>query len=176
MRWILSLILFASACQLWGCSSMKVEDFAQQSPRFLMEEYFVGKTKGNGIFFDRSGTARVFFTVDLEGKWDGKVLNLSEVLTYSSGEVLKRDYKITKVSEELYIATTPDIVGEATIKSSGNALNWSYRLKQDIGGSIWTLTFDDWMFLSSDGTVLNRAWASKFGFGVGEVFMSIKKV
>ena len=38
------------------------------------------------------------------------------------------------------------------------------------------MTFDDWMFLQEDGVVLNRAYASKFGIGLGEIFMSVQKL
>lgn len=159
-----------------GCSSMRAVDFADKSPRFVMEQYFEGKSRGEGIFFDRFGVARVAFTIDLDGHWDGTILTLKEKLTYDSGEILYRDYKIEKINDNLYIATTPDVVGQARIESFGNALNWRYRLRQQIGESTWTLSFDDWMFLTQDGTVINRAWASKFGFAVGEIVMSVRKL
>ncbi|MFN6183887.1 MAG: DUF3833 family protein, partial [Burkholderiales bacterium] len=35
--------------------------------------------------------------------------------------------------------------------------------------------FDDWMFLIDDRVMLNRAVMSKFGFRLGEVFISFSK-
>lgn len=170
---ILSCLLVLGFC---GCASMRPEDFSSKSPRFIPEQYFSGESVGHGLFFDRFGRVQLGFRVDLNGIWDGSVLTLHEVLLYDNGQKLERTYVIKKISEHLYEATTPDVVGTVRIESYGNALRWDYRLRQDIGGgSIWTLAFDDWMFLQEDGTVLNRAWASKFGIGLGEVMMSIRK-
>jgi len=158
-----------------GCSSMQPQDFASSTPRFAPEEYFAGKTKGRGVFFDRFNNAQAHFEVLLDGTWDGQVLTLKEQFRYESGENSERVFEIKKISDHLYEVRTADLVGVGTIEAYGSAIRWSYKLKQKIGDSIWTLTFDDWMFLKSDGVVLNRAWASKWGFGVGDVFMAVTK-
>lgn len=160
-----------------GCSSMRPEDFAAQTPILKPEVYFLGQTKGYGVFYDRFRNLKTRFTVDLTGTWDGeKILELKEKLKYQDGTTVDRTYRMTKLSETLYELTNPDLVGPGKIEVHGNCMRWSYRLKQDLGGgSIWTLTFDDWMFLQDDGVVLNRAFASKFGIGLGEVFMTVRK-
>jgi hypothetical protein len=154
---------------------MQPKDFDGSAPRFIPEEFFVGKTKGRGIFFDRFNNAQAHFEVLLDGSWKDGVLTLHEEFRYDSGESSQRVFEIRKLNEHEYEVRTEDLVGVGTIESYGNALRWSYRLKQKIGDSVWTLSFDDWMFLKSDGVVLNRAWASKWGFGVGEVFMAVTK-
>ena len=158
-----------------GCSSMQPKDFDGSMPRLVPEEFFVGRTKGRGIFFDRFNNAQAHFEVLLDGSWKDGVLTLHEDFRYDSGESFQRVFEIRKLDDHNYEVRTEDIVGVGTIESYGNALRWSYRLKQKIGESVWTLSFDDWMFLKSDGVVLNRAWASKWGFGVGEVFMAVTK-
>jgi hypothetical protein len=167
--------IIAVSCFFTGCSSMLPQDFAESSPRFVVEEYFSGPTKGRGIFFDRFGSSRASFEVLLDGTWNGSVLTLREDFVYESGERSERVFEIKKIDEHHYEVRTEDIVGVGTIESYGNALRWRYKLRQKIGESVWTLSFDDWMFLRSDGVVLNRAWASKWGIGVGEVFMSVTK-
>jgi hypothetical protein len=141
-----------------------------------MEEYFIGKSLGQGMFYDRFNNLASTFTVELHGSMRGETLVLDEVLRYGNGEELRRVYEIERISENLYHARTEDVVGHATIESFGNTLRWSYQLKQKIGDSIWTLTFDDWMFLRENGVVLNRAFASKWGLEVGQVFMTVTKV
>jgi hypothetical protein len=118
------------------------------------------------------------FVVDLEGTWDGsKVLLLKESLVYEDGTKTVRTFTITKQSEGRYSIEMPELDGPGTMEAQGNCLRWAYRLRQDVGGGrILTLTFDDWMFLQKDEIVLNRAFASKFGIAVGEVFMSVHKV
>jgi hypothetical protein len=166
-------IAFTSAC-----STMKPQDFADQSPILKPEQYFVGETKGHGVFYDRFRNLKTRFIVSLSGAWDGtKVLSLKERLSYQDGTKTERTFTITKQNEHLYEVTMADLVGPGTIEVFGNCMRWSYRLNQDVGGGrIVTLTFDDWMFLQEDGVVLNRAYASKFGIGLGEVFMSVQKL
>jgi len=170
------LYLLLTLLVLTSCSSISPEDFRDHTPRFVPEEYFVGKSRGHGIFFDRFGKAQVSFVIDLEGSWDGKVITLTEHLVYDSGEKLERIYEITKIDDHHYEARTADIVGVAKLESYGNVLKWTYDLRQKIADSIWTLHFNDWMWLQSDGVVINRAYASKFGFDVGEVIMSVQKL
>ncbi len=153
---------------------MKPKDFSLQAPRLIPEQYFAQPLEGSGMFFDRFKNAKVFFTIALNGSWDGERLRLVEKLTYSTGEVVDRTYLIVKKDEHHYEASTADVVGVANIESYGNVMRWRYRLRQPIGDSVWTLSFDDWMFLQPDQTIINRATASKFGIEVGEVFMSLK--
>ena len=72
-------IVLAMAVALSGCSSsMKPEDFANKQPRFVIEDYFTGKTKAWGMFQDRFGNRKREFVVDITGSWDGKQLILDE--------------------------------------------------------------------------------------------------
>jgi hypothetical protein len=155
---------------------MHPSDFAQETPRLLPEEFFLGHTEGSGVFFDRFGKIQKRFIIDLHGKQQEDGFFLNELLRYSDGETVTREYRFTKINENLYEATADGVVGKATIEAYGNTLRWSYRLKQMINGSEWTLTFDDWMFLQESGVLLNRAKAYKFGIFVGEVFMSVRKL
>jgi len=172
----IALITCLSGCSLF-MAKMKPEDFANSTPRLIPEEYFVGLTRGIGVFYNRFGTLKTSFTVDLEGMWDGSnILSLNESLKYADGTVTHRTFRITKLSEHLYRVEMPDLEGPGKIEVYGNCMRWSYRLKQDIGGGrIVTLTFDDWMFLQEDGVILNRAYASKFGINLGEVIMSVSR-
>ena len=51
---------------LTGCSgAMKPEDFEGKEPRFVLEDFFEGKTKAWGMFHDRFGNLRREFEVDI---------------------------------------------------------------------------------------------------------------
>lgn len=155
---------------------MKIQSFGDKKPEFIPETFFAGKTLGTGQFWDRFQKLSLSFSVELDGKWDGKILTLDEILRYDSGEVFNRQYIIEKIDQHLYTLKSSDLAEEGTIEAYGNSLKWTYYLNQKIGDSIVKLYFDDWMFLQPNGIVLNRAFAQKFGFGVGEVIMSIQKV
>jgi len=174
MRILFSIFILLS---LWGCGGMKIIDFEGREPRFVPEEYFDGSLRGHGTFFDRFGDLRRTFVIDLEGTREGDTVFLKEHLRYDDGEEIHRTYKIERIDHNNYVATSESgLVGSASIKSYGNALNWKYLYSQKIKGREWTLRFDDWMFLQNETLVLNRARVTKWGFHVGDLFMSISKL
>ena len=155
---------------------MKPQDFESDNLKLVPEQYFQGTTRGVGVFFDRFGDLQTSFTVDLKGEWDGSLLTLNEQLLYKNGDKLTRIYKIQKKSEHEYIGTTADVEGDIKIEVYGNTMKWVYDLNQTVKDSTLLLHFNDWMHLQPDGIILNRAYASKFGIGLGEVFMSIRRI
>jgi hypothetical protein len=165
------------ASTLLGCSSMKIEDYKDYQPSFNLYDYFQGNTRGWGIFQDRSGNLKRQFVVDINGyKNDKGELVLEEDFVWSDGEKSRRVWKITQSSPNQFKGKADDVVGEASGVSAGNALNWTYDLRLPVGDKTYVVSFDDWMFLQPDGVLLNRAKMRKFGFGLGEVFISFKKL
>lgn len=161
---------------LTGCSgSMKPEDFNGREPRFVLEDYFEGKTKAWGMFHDRFGNLRREFVVDITGTWDGTVLTLDEEFDYADGEQDRRIWTIRKIDDNTYSGTAGDIIGTASGKTFGNALNWTYDMDLKVGDGSWRVKFDDWMFLQPDGVLLNRASVSKWGFEIGVVTLSFSR-
>ena len=171
----LSFLLILSLTLLTGCSGMKPEDFADREPRFLIEEYFAGKTRAWGIFQDRFGTLRRQFVVDIDGTWDGETLTLVEDFVYDDGETEQRTWVIRKTGAHSYEGQADGVIGTATGESYGNVLNWRYDFALKVGSGTWNVSFDDWMFLQSDGVMLNRAVVSKFGIELGEVTIAFGK-
>ncbi|MDH3909864.1 MAG: DUF3833 domain-containing protein, partial [Rhodospirillales bacterium] len=53
---------------------------------------------------------------------------------------------------------------------------WRYRFALKVGDDTWNVTFDDWLFLQSDGVLINRAEVTKFGIKLGEVTLVFRKV
>jgi len=169
-----NLVLLSVLFMLSGCGA-NMSYLKDEKPVFNLEEWFIGKFKASGGFFSRSGELKRRFTMTLEGRREGELTLLNEVLTYTDGEVTTRTYKIKKIRDNFYEATAEGVVGVATIESAGNALHWKYRLKQAIGGSDWTLSFDDWMYLVDEKTMMDRAEVSKFGIRLGEVYLTAIK-
>ncbi|MEQ9606031.1 MAG: DUF3833 domain-containing protein [Kiloniellaceae bacterium] len=167
--------LLISLSILMGCSGMKPDDFAGREPRFLIEEYFAGKTRAWGIFQDRFGTLRRQFVVDIDGSWDGETLTLVEDFVYDDGETEQRTWTIRKTGAHGYEGRADGVIGMAEGESYGNVLNWRYRFALKVGDGTWNVHFDDWMFLQDDGVMINRAEVSKFGIALGEVTIAFSK-
>lgn len=170
------LLLLLALSVLWGCSSMKPEDFADTEPRFVVEDYFDGKVRAWGLFEDRFGTIRRQFTVDIEGTWDGRELTLVEDFLYDDGATERRIWRIEKIDENTYRGRADDVVGEAVGRSYGNALKWDYNFDLAIGDRTWRVHFDDWMLLQADGVMINRAKVTKWGIEIGEANIFFRKV
>ena len=155
---------------------MKPEDFAGREPALLIEEYFTGSTKAWGIFQDRFGRLRRQFEVEIDGTWDGETLTLVEDFLYDDGETEQRVWRINKRGAHGYEGRADGVIGIAEGRAFGNALNWRYRFALRVGESTWNVSFDDWLFLQSDGVLINRADVAKFGIKLGEVTLVFRKM
>jgi hypothetical protein len=154
---------------------MKIEDFADTQPEFVLEEYFAGKTTAWGIFEDRFGNVQSQFVVTIEGTWDGTTLIMTEDFVYSDGETENRVWKLTKTDEMNYTGETENSIGLASGTRAGNAFHWVYDFNLKVGDDHWKVKFDDWMFLQPNGVMLNKATVSRWGFKLGTVFLSFSK-
>ena len=67
------------------------------------------------------------------------------------------------------------MVGEATGEVAGNALRWRYRLNLEVDGTTWEVSFDDWMYLMDDDTLINRSSMRKFGVELGQVTLFFRR-
>ncbi len=158
-----------------SCSTMRPEEFAQTSPEFLVEEYFQGRTLAWGLFQDRAGKPKRYFSVVIDGRQDGDEFVLHESFSFRDGEQSERIWRIRKLDEHTYEGRAGDVVGVAIGKRYGNALNWKYDLLLEAGNRQWKVHFNDWMFLHDGGVLVNRAGMSKFGIRLGEVLLFFRK-
>lgn len=161
-----------------GCSSVNVNEYAGSKPEFKLFDFFAGKTYAWGQFQDRSGKVIRRFTVDITGtisEQNSKTLVLDEKFIYDDGEKQERIWRITETSPNHYIGLADDVIGKAVGESAGNALNWRYVLDLPYKDSTIHVNFDDWMFLHTNNTMINRAKVSKWGFTVGEVTLFFSK-
>jgi hypothetical protein len=116
------------------------------------------------------------FVVDIHGTWDGTTLTLNEDFAYNNGEIENRVWKIRKSGENTYSGSTQQSIGEASGTSSGNAFHWEYDFNLKVGESTWKVHFNDWMFLQTDGVLINKATVTRWGIKLGTVFLSFQKL
>lgn len=155
---------------------MSVDDFSGRTPQLVVDRYFAGHTRAWGLFEDRFGRVRRQFAVDMNGRRDGDEFVLDERFAYDDGEVQSRVWRIRATGPDRYEGRAGDVVGVAIGEAKGNALHWRYTLNLPIDGRIWAVNFDDWMFLQTDGVLLNRAHMSKWGIELGSVTLLFQKL
>ncbi len=173
-RWLLAVFCMA-VLALAGCASpVEPSIYKAEKPVLDLKSYFNGTIDAWGVFTDRSGKVVKRFTVVMTCTWTGDTGVLDEDFTYSDGSKSRRVWTIQKHGDN-YIGTAADVVGQADGVAAGNALNWKYTMALPVDGSVYNVQFNDWMYLMSDKIMLNRAEMSKFGFTLGEVFLSFTK-
>ncbi len=173
-----NFLLIIAFLFITNCSSyqtMKPEDFKNQKPRLIIEEYLSGKVKAWGILQNRSGKVTRQFSADLEGTWDGNQLILDEKFNWNDGEVQTRQWKILKIDDHNYEGTANDVVGKAKGYSYGPAFKFEYVLLVPVKGKEIKITFDDWIFKQDEKIAINRALMTKFGFKVAELTVFFSK-
>jgi hypothetical protein len=176
--WLLTSFLLVTLFVLSGCSTVKIEDYADTKPVLKIEDYFNGTTKAWGVFQDRFGKVRRQFTVDIKGTWNEKnqELVLVEDFVYDDGETEQRIWTINKTGESSYTGSAKNVVGLATGQSAGNAFNFRYIFDLPVQDKIWRVSFDDWMYLQPDKkTLFNKATIRRYGLVIGDVYIFFRK-
>lgn len=174
-RLLLSAATAASALALGGCSTPRIDDYANEKPVLDLQQYFNGMLDAYGVFTDRSGAVVKRFTVVMRCSWQGDEGVLDEDFSYSDGTTQKRIWRLKKLADGRYTGTADDVVGTAQGQARGNAFYWTYTLSLPVDGSVYDVKFDDWMYLMTDRVMLNKATMTKFGVRLGEVTLSFTK-
>ena len=133
-----------------------------------LEDFFKGKTYAYGSFGAITGLHRSF-RVDLTGHVRGKVLTLREDFRYDDGERDTKTWIFTRTGPNTYSGTREDVLGETTVRLSGNTARFTYRVDLNPGGKPNIVRFHDKLVLRDDGTLRNTALVTKFGLPIARV-------
>lgn len=163
------IVMLAVFGTLTGCSTAKIQDYKNEKPTLVLENYLNGKLEAHGFFQDRSGLIVKRFKVLMNAKWSSGTGTLEEDFEYSDGSKSRRVWTIKKTAEGKYAGTAGDVIGEALGETAGNAFRWNYTLDLLVGNKSYHVKFDDWMYLMDDEIMLNKSKMSKFGIYLGEV-------
>lgn len=159
-----------------GCSKMQIEDFTNNKPEFIPQEYFNGNLRAYGLVKDRSGKIIRTFKGELIGSWnENGVGTLDEKFVYDDGEKLTRIWKLKPSGPKTFDATAGDIIGTAKMIANGNTVMIDYIMEVPYNDSTINISVKDWLHLQEDGVIINHSKMKKFGFTVGELVITIIK-
>ena len=176
LKFLTGLFMAASLLGvLTGCSSVQVQDYKDESPKLILENYLNGPLEAQGFFQDRSGMIVKRFTVQMKATWKDQIGTLEENFEYSDGTKSRRVWTIKKESDGKYTGTASDVIGSAEGESAGNALRWKYTLDLPVGKSSYHVQLDDWMYLMDDRIMINKSKMSKLGIYLGELTIVFTK-
>ena len=165
---LLGILIWLSAC-----GSTSVDDYQAREPAFAPEDFFNGALTAHGVVKDFSGTAIRHFSADIMGCWSDGVGTLDEDFVFDDGEQQKRIWTLTPDGDQTYIGTAGDVVGEGLARWQGNAMFLDYTLRIELEDGPLDVKIDDRMYRVSDNVVINESKMRKFGFGVGEILLTI---
>jgi hypothetical protein len=172
---MLRIWILLSSLLLASCGNVEVQDYAGETPKLDLREYFEGRVDAWGMFQDRSGKVIKRFHVVINSHSEGDKLILDEDFTYSDGTRQKRVWTLTPAGNGQWRGRADDVIGEAEGEVAGNALRWRYVLRLPVDDSIYHVDFDDWMYLIDEQTLVNRSFMSKFGVELGQVTLFFRK-
>ena len=161
---------------LLGCSSIDPKIYSKNSPKMDIRNYLNGKLEAQGILQNRSGEVIKTFTVTMVGTWRGNEGKLEEDFIFSDGKKDRRVWDIKFSDDNNFTAKAHDTVGSAKGQQYGNAMKMDYVLKVDVDGKKYDISLADWIYLVDEKTAINVSQMTKFGFRVGTLNISFKKL
>ena len=165
------------ALLLTGCAGVSVNDYADREPTFDPQVFFNGPLEAQGVVFSRSGEVRRHFTATIDASWDQNGGVLDEVFQWSDGERQTRVWRFERSGEGTFIGRAGDVKGTAEMRYAGNAVNMNYRLLVPLSsGRTIAVSMDDWLYQVDANTLINVTDMSKFGFDVGQVVLTMRKL
>ncbi len=158
-----------------GCAGVRVTDYAGNEPAFDPVAFFDGSLTAHGVVKDRGGRVIRYFNADIKAYWQVGIGTLEEDFVFDDGEKQRRVWTLTPAGADRYVGTAGDVVGEGEITVAGNSMFLEYVLRIPYGDGTLDLTIDDRMYLVHPDVLINESKMKKFGFGVGEILLVIKR-
>ena len=173
--WLMSVVIVLGMSAATGCSSVQVDNYANNTPVLDPETFFDGQMSAHGVIKDRSGKVIRYFNVDIKAYWEDGVGTLEEDFVFDDGEQDRRVWTLTPSGENRYIGTAGDVVGQGKVSVAGNSMFLDYVLRIPYGDGTLDLHIDDRMYLVSPDVLINESRMIKFGFEVGEILLVIQR-
>lgn len=176
----LTFALCCIALYLWaryaGFRSQKPADFAGKGPQFDPRQHLSGQILCEGVIYGPMGRVSSRFVAEMEGEWTGNRGVLREHFRYDSGAEQRREWRLTIGNNGMIRAEADDVPDHGTGQIEGPAVQMQYniRLAPDAGGHVLSVT--DWMYLTENGTIMNRSQFRKFGIKVAELVATMRSI
>ncbi|MGY6411737.1 MAG: DUF3833 family protein [Alkalilacustris sp.] len=161
-----SLLLGAAA--LAGCARRPASPEGPLQP-ITLEDAFVGRAVGAGVFrVPLTGLERRF-TALLDGRLEGDRLTVVEDFFYDDGEEARLTWVFDRAGPGRWTGEREDTVAPAEVLERGTEIRLSYSVDFRSGEDVTRLGFEDVIFFGPDGRVINEAIVSRWGIPVGTV-------
>lgn len=149
---------------------------AAETP-LVLEEFFQGRTVGEGVFESRIAGIRRPFTVVTHGTWNPKTftLRLREDFRFADGERDTKVWFFQKVAENRYIGTRSDVLNPVTVTTGGASIRFDYAARLETESGPVAVRFFDTLTRIDARTLRNTAEVRKYGITVGTVDLTFRR-
>jgi hypothetical protein len=166
-------------CFLTACGSVDINQYRDNEPTLVLDQFFKGELTAHGILKNRSGEVTRYFNVTMTGSWDDQGIGtLAEKFIFNDKTIQYRTWTFTPISTNegvKYQATANDTLAAAMIDLSGNAFFMNYDLIVNYQGDNIDVNIDDKMYLINDEVMINESVMTKYGVEVGYITLTIIK-
>ncbi|WP_136441701.1 DUF3833 family protein [Pacificoceanicola onchidii] len=173
---MLMLALFWLRERLAGFLGQRPDDYTNDVRQIDIRRDLDGPLICEGVIYGPMGRVVSRFVGDFHVTWDGNRGVMAEHFKYETGREQHREWSLSVGNDGRIHATAPDLVGEGEGAQVGGAvcLRYRIRLPEDSGGHVLDTT--DWMYLTPNGTIVNRSQFRKYGLKVAELVATMRKV
>ncbi len=152
------------------------EDYEDGFPVFDLQKHLNGDMICEGVIFGPLGRVTSSFVADVHVAWEGDRGVMDEVFRYNDGSRQERQWIIEMGDgkDGAFSTTAEDVPGGGKGMQSGSTVQMRYDilLPESAGGHL--LSTIDWMYLTPDGTIMNRSQFRKYGIKVAELVATIR--
>ncbi len=168
-----SLILGSLA--LGACSRVPPSPEGPLRP-IRLEDAFVGRSTGSGVFRVTLTGSERRFRADLDGRLEGDRLTVVEDFFYDDGEENILTWVFDRAGPGRWTGRRDDTVGEAEVVETGTEIRLSYTADFESEGEVTRLGFEDVIYYGPEGQVINDAVVTRWGLPVGTVRFEITRL
>lgn len=171
---VAALAVFGLLTKIMGFSGQRPEDYEDGTPDFDVRKHLNGPILCEGIIYGPTGRVSSRFVADFDCMWEGDHCTMREHFVYDDGSTQDREWHLQIDENGAIKATAEDVVGNGSGQQTGPTvlLNYKIRLPKSAGGHV--LKTVDWMYLTPNGTIMNRSQFRKFGIKVAELVATMR--
>ena len=153
-----------------SCSPPPVRSFAGDGPEFDPVRFFSGPIQSWGVMENRSGEPTAIVVTGGRGEPEGPDgVHFPQRVQVGDDKPMQRDWHMRRLGVGRYEATANDMVGTAQGEAAGRTFHWTWTLALHPGNPLTNVSMDQWWYLQTDGSMLNRTIITKLGVVVAEV-------
>ncbi len=170
----------AALVALWLCrrivgfAAQKSEDYEDGTPDFDIRKHLNGPLLCEGVIYGPTGRVSSRFVADFDATWEGNSGSMKEHFVYDDGSVQDREWHLQIDDHGKICARADDVVGEGSGQQLGPTVQLRYRIRLPDGSGGHVLNTVDWMYLTPNGTIMNRSQFRKFGIKVAELVATMR--